>query len=97
MLKFNLIKYKNNISDIIKYHIVDDNNSLCKYKCNNLYAPFNKEINKFEGCNQHRLNIKYDYKLVDIITNIEDFFSKFKNFNDYNLNQIFLIIKMVSL
>lgn len=84
---FNIIlnKFKNNNTSLKKYHVINNDYNIIKCKCCNLYAPFGREINKFNDSKQHRLNIKFSENLIEIITDFENYFQNFNDFKDYTL------------
>jgi hypothetical protein len=98
-LDFSLISYKtNNKSNIEKYHIVNNNNKVVRFKICNAYAPFGRQCDhKTKNINnQHRLNVCFTLneiknnnplylELINIITEIETFFKEVNEFIDYEL------------
>ena len=98
-LEFSLISYKtNNKSQIEKYHIIDNNNKVMRFKICNAYAPFGRqsEHQSKNSINQHRLNVCFTLnevknnnplylELTKLITEIETFFKEIDDFTDYEL------------
>lgn len=93
-----IIPYKSTDKNINKYHIVDNNNKLIHYNLCNVYAPFGRQTEKEHHTSnkivQHRLNICFTKDKLDtkeyniaskIITDIETWFSNFKELTDFKL------------
>ena len=88
-LDIKLMPYKK-INKIKKYHILDSNNHIFKFKINDVYTPFGPEISN----NQYRLNIgftnkdinKNNIEFIDNIKLYENFFNEFNDFKNYKLH-----------
>ena len=97
-MNIQITPYKNNKSTIEKYHIIRLDSSQIIYRICNLYAPFGRqtEHNTQHKLTQHRLNIGFTniqitnldksyVELNKIISELENYFSKFDEFIDYKL------------
>ena len=97
-LNLSLIPYKNiHKCEIKKYHIVDSNNKIIKYKLCNIFAPFGREAdyNKFNS-SQQRFNICFsqdhikqnNQSYIDFTNKInayENYFKEFDELKEYEL------------
>lgn len=97
-IELNLIPYKNiNKLSVKKYHIVDSNNNIIKYKICNIFAPFGREadFNKFQS-KQQRFNICFSLEhikqknksyieLINLINIYEQYFKKFDELTSFEL------------
>ena len=79
-----LLPYKS-VNKIERYHILDNNKNILKFKICNIIAPFGQEINN----NQYRLNICYSN--IDINNKIKsyiNFIDNIKVYEDYFIEKI---------
>jgi hypothetical protein len=100
-INLQLIPYKtNNRSNIKRYHIVNSNGNIIKYKIYNVYSNFGRQTTNDHKTSmllkQHRLNISFSLSLIEnqdksylelnkLITELETYFKLIDDFSDYEL------------
>jgi len=99
-INLQLIPYKNNNGEIKKYHIVNQNNSLPLFDICNVFSQFGRQTDSDHKTTnimtQHRLNICFSceqigqknkpyVELINIIQNIENYFSSFNELKNMKI------------